>query len=251
MTRVLPVLVVGLALFTPGRSHAQGQAAPRVEVQVPPTLREAAPIDLTGYWVAVGTEDWRYRWLVAERGDQPGIPVTAKGREVADDWDPSADEAAGLQCKAYGAAGLMRLPGRLHITWQDDNTLRIDTDTGQQTRLLTFGAAAPPAAERSWQGFSAAVWQASSRTGGQLKVRTTNLRAGYLRKNGAPYSENLHMTEFFTRAVSPNGDQWLVITNIVEDPVYLNERFITSSHFKKEADNARWSPTVCNTREPR
>jgi hypothetical protein len=162
----------------------------------------------------------------------------------------------------------MRLPTRLHITWQDDNTLRIDTDAGKQTRLLTYGKPAPPSGERSWQGHSVAVWQTSgpigaapqgqaqgarrlSRTAGQLKVVTTHLREGYLRKNGIPYSENAILTEYFTRALSPNGDEWLVVTAIVDDPTYLNEPFITSSHFKLEPDGSRWSPTECNTREPR
>jgi hypothetical protein len=247
---------------------AQQQAAGRAEVELPKTLREAAVIDITGYWVAQGSEDWRYRWMVAEVGDSPGVPVSAKGRQVSDLWDPEADEVAGLACKAYGAPGLMRLPTRLHITWQDDNTLRIDTDAGTQTRLLTYGKPAPPPGERSWQGYSVAVWQTSgpigaapqgqaqgarrlSRTAGQLKVVTTHLREGYLRKNGIPYSENAILTEYFTRALSPNGDEWLVVTAIVDDPTYLNEPFITSSHFKLEPDGSRWSPTECNTREPR
>ena len=60
---------------------------------------------------------------------------------MADTWDPAKDEAAGEQCRAYGAANIMRVPGRLHITWQNDTTLRIDTDAGTQTRLIRFGAA--------------------------------------------------------------------------------------------------------------
>jgi hypothetical protein len=268
-------LSLGLAALAPADAGAQGQAAERQEVQLPRTLRAAAPIDLTGWWVAHGSEDWRWRWVVPDRGELSGVPVNAKGREVADDWDPEADEIAGLQCKAYGAAGLMRLPGRIHITWQDDNTLKIDTDAGQQTRFLKFGAPPPPASEKTWQGFSSAVWQtttslqpgpseggeapagggrggaARSNQAGQLKVLTTHLRAGFLRKNGVPYSENARMTEYYTLATSPNRDEWLVITTIVEDPEFLNEPFITSTNFKKEPDGSKWSPTTCNTRQPR
>ena len=274
MSSTSKAAVLVLALLVPGIAAAQGQAADRAEVALPKTLREAAPIDITGYWVAQGSEDWRYRWIVPEVGDLPGVPVSARGREQADQWDPDADEKAGLQCKGYGAPGLMRLPTRLHITWADDNTVKIETDAGQQTRLLTFGKPAPPASEKSLQGFSKAIWQTSgrigapagggrgggrgrgegagpSRTAGQLKVVTTNLRDGYLRKNGIPYSEHAVLTEYYTRAVSPTGEEWLVVTALVDDPTYLNEPFITSSHFKKEADNAKWSPTTCNTREPR
>jgi len=255
--------VVAALLIAPARLLAQEQAQATTAPEVPRTLREAAPIDLTGYWVAQGSEDWRYRWLVPEAGDNPGVPVSAKGRQVADLWDPAADEAAGLACKGYGAAGLMRLPTRLHITWQDDNTLRVDTDAGRQTRSFGFGKPVPPVSERSWQGHSAAVWQTSGplmvpkgarrpeRTAGQLKVVTTHLRDGYLRKNGVPYSANALLTEYFTRAVSPTGDEWLVVTSIVNDPAYLNEPFITSSHFKREPDRSKWSPTECNAREAR
>jgi hypothetical protein len=82
------------------------------------------------------------------------VPINGEGRRVADTWDPSKDGA----CEAYGAAGLMRMPGRLHITWEDDNTLKIETDAGQQTRLLRFGASPPPGGQRTLQGYSVADW---------------------------------------------------------------------------------------------
>lgn len=272
-------LVVAALVIAPRDAAAQQQAAERVEVELPKTLREAAPIDLTGWWVAHGSEDWRWRWIVPDKGELSGVPLNQRGREIADDWDPQADQIAGEQCRAYGAAGLMRMPGRLHITWQDDDTLKIDVDSGQQTRLLRYGATPPPPAERSWQGFSSAKWQLSGdapsqplrsdrerqagadagaaaapprqNTTGQLKVVTNNLKAGYLRKNGVPYSESASMTEYYTLASSPTGDEWLVITTIVDDPTLLNEPFITSSNFKREKDGSKWSPTACNTLEPR
>src|ERR1700686_1099080 len=156
----------------------------------PPTsAREAAAIDLTGYWVSVITEDWKLRMGTPKKGAYDALTLTAEGRRVGDTWDPARDEAAGEQCRAYGAANIMRLPGRLHITWQDANTLRIDTDTGTQTRLLQFGAAP---GEPTWQGQSIAQWEyapgarGSVARSGNLKVVTTNLRPGYVRKNGAP-----------------------------------------------------------------
>src|SRR5439155_612050 len=106
------------------------------------------------------------------------VPMTAQARKIADAWDPAADEASGNQCKAYGAAAIMRLAARFHITWQDENTLRIDSDAGMQSRLFHFNPPASPPGERTWQGDSIAQWQP-----GSLKVATTNLRGGYLRKN--------------------------------------------------------------------
>jgi hypothetical protein len=170
---------------------------------------------------------------------------------MADAWDPARDTAAGEQCRSYGAAAIMRMPGRIRISWENDTTLRVDTEAGTQTRRFVFGRAAAAAGEKTWQGNSAANWQmAGGRRGGgpggggSLRVVTTGMRAGYLQKNGVPYSENAIVTEYFNRTGEPNGDQWLVVTTVVQDPQYLNSRFARSSHFKKVAD-APWNPTAC------
>ena len=68
---------------------------------------------------------------------------------------------------------------------------------------------------------------------------------GYLRKNGVPYSEKATLTEYFERFKAPNGDEWLVVTSIVEDSTYLSQPFITSTHFKQEPDAGKWNPTTC------
>jgi len=224
----------------------------------PRPAKEIAPVDLTGYWVAIVTEDWRWRMVTPAKGDYTSVPLNQEGRKAADTWDPAKDTASGNQCKSYGAAAVMRVPGRLHITWQDDNTLKIETDAGTQTRLLHFGKAQPPTGEPTWQGFSEASWEMARApgrpgaqrppTGGSLKVTTTHLRAGYLRKNGVPYSANAGLTEYVDRTNEPNGDSWLIVTTIVDDPQYLYQPFITSSHFKREADGAKWSPTACEAK---
>jgi hypothetical protein len=218
-------------------SHAQSGGQQRLP-------KAAAPIDLTGYWVSMVTEDWKYRMVTPPKGEYGGLPLKPEGRKFADAWDPAKDEKVGEQCKAFGAAALMRIPGRLNIHWEDDSTLRVDTDAGTQTRLFRF---APPPAQtsvRSWQGYSTAVWQPQ----GNLKVVTANMRAGYLRKNGVPYSENAVLTEYYERLSAPDGDEWLIVTTIVDDPTYLNTPYVTSSHFKKQVNNAGWNPTPCSSR---
>src|SRR5437764_282646 len=183
--RMLWLFAVVLFLAAPSGMHAQGRRGG--PPQVP---KAAAPIDLTGYWVYVITEDWLFRMVTPIKGNYESVPLTPAGRRVADMWDPAKDEASGNQCKAYSAPGLMRIPGRLHITWENDNTLRMDTDAGTQTRLLLFGASPAPGGEPTWQGHSVAEWEYApgGRGGGQarmgnLKVVTTNLRLGYVRKN--------------------------------------------------------------------
>ena len=205
--------------------------------------RQAAPIDLTGYWVSPIIEDWKYRMVVPNRGVFDGIPLNPEGRKAGMAWDPAADDKAGEQCRAFGAAGIMRLPGRLHITWQDEATLRVDTDTGTQTRVFSFRPA--PAAEPSWQGQSQAQWNVPGRS---LKVVTTNLKPGYVRRNGAPHSSRAVVTEYWELHTLPNKDEWLTVTTRVEDPVYFTRPYLTSSDFKKLPSAAGWNPTPCSSK---
>jgi len=237
------------------------------------------------------------------------VPLSAEGRRVMDLWDPSKDG----MCDAYGAAGLMRMPGRLHITWEDDNTLKIETDAGTQTRLLHFGGGGTRPAEKTLQGYSSAQWigggpagglggfggfggnvaapgaapgrgqadaaappagatappAAAARGGaggaaaapaagggrggagaaqrwGVLRVTTNQLKGGWLRKNGVPYSDSTTMTENFMR-FSDGADEWFTVSTIVEDPVYLNQSFITSTNFKREPSGAKWKPSSCRS----
>ena len=112
----------------------------------PPTAKAAARVDFTGNWVSVVSEDWRWRMITPAKGDYANIPINAAARKIADAWDPAKDQAAGEACKAYAAPAIMREPGRLQISWQDDNTLKIETDAGMQTRVLRFAVPGTPAA---------------------------------------------------------------------------------------------------------
>ncbi|HEY7448241.1 MAG TPA: hypothetical protein VH702_08835 [Vicinamibacterales bacterium] len=246
-----------------------GVDAQRGNSQPPQSPRAGAPIDLTGYWVSIVTMDWRWRMVTPAKGDYVGIPMTIDAKKVADTWDPAKDEAAGEQCKSYGAPALMSVPGRAHITWEDDNTLKVETDAGMQTRLFRFGSQKPADSTPSWQGVSVAQWQTprpnvpillrptprtsgeeppSGPKGGSLRVVTTNLRPGYLRKNGVPYSGNAVLTEYWDLYKRPNGEEWLTITTQLEDPLYLREARIIALPFKKEANGAKWDPTPCSSR---
>jgi hypothetical protein len=238
---LVAVLVVVAIAGAVSRANAQGGRGATAPV---PTARQSAPIDITGYWAAFVTEDWRFRMITPPKGDYTRVPLTPEAIKVADAWDPAADEAAGNQCKAYGAAAIMRVPGRFHITWGDDNTLRVESDAGTQTRVLHFGAATAPR-ERTWQGDSTAQWDVASRS---LTVTTTNMRAGYLRWNGVPYSENATVTEYFDLTPLPGGGQLLIVSTTVEDSRFLQRPFTVSSHFKQERDGSKWNPTPCTAR---
>jgi len=229
-----------------------------------PPGRAGAPVDLTGTWVSVVTEDWQWRMRTPVKGDTTSVPLNGQGVTVANSWDPSMDG----RCEAYGVGGIMRMPTRLKISWQDDLTLKIETDAGQQTRLLQFpkpGAGAPisgGAPARTLQGTSIAEWQRSGGAfdaflergagaapprWGALKVTTTNMLPGWLRRNGVPYSQNAQVTEYFSKVTNPQAGEWFVVTTTVDDPTYLAQTFVTSSNFKKEPNDSKWNPTPCKS----
>jgi hypothetical protein len=258
---------------------------PGVYAQGRGPAKSIAPVDLTGYWVSVVSEDWRHRIMTPRKGDFESLPLNQEGTRVANTWDLSKDDQAGLQCKAFGIGGIMRQPGRLHITWPDDNTLKMEFDAGTQTRLLYFDKTKQSSGEKTWQGHSIAEWEGpalgqrggprggspaprdpggggqglrggpappgSVLEGGSLKVVTTNFREGYLRKNGVPYSENASITEYIHRLPQhPNGENWLLVVTVVEDPKYLTQPFYTSTQFKLEPDGSKFKPTPCKTPPP-
>ncbi len=237
------LLLVTTALDAQGRGQQSPALAPRA----------GAPIDVTGYWVALVTDDWRWRMMTPPKGDILYLPVNAEGRRVAEAWDPAKDLAAGEACRAYGAPGVMSLPGRLHITWDDDTALKVEVDTGTQIRWFRFGEPPAAAAAPDWQGTSRATWEYASgraRDGanrsGSLKVVTTRMRPGYFRKNGVPYGANAVLTEFFAVVTGTRGDVYLAVTRMLEDPQYLNAPYVRTVQFRKQNDGSGWNPTPCS-----
>ena len=224
---------------------------------VPRTPQASAPFDLTGQWVSLVTEDWRYRQFAAPKGDYGGLPLSPAARKIADGWDPARDEAAGESCRAYGAAGLLQIPTRVRIAWENESTLTLESDAGTQTRRFRFGT--PQGEGGDWQGVSLASWDApqppisgrggfGSRTGGSLKVVTTRMKPGYLRRNGVPYGANAVLTEYFDRFDVPGGESLLNVTAEVVDPENLSGPYWTSHQFKRETDTSSWRPSPCSAR---
>lgn len=209
----------------------------------PRPAQTAAPIDLTGYWVSQIVDEWRFR-VTPQKGDIAYLPINAEARKIAMAWDPDKDIAGGAQCKAYGAVGVMQRPGRLHISWKDENTLQVDADAGTQTRLLHFDQTTAPGGDPTWQGYSVAQWQLRGKNG-SLKAVTTEMQPGYIRKNGVPYSDKAVLTEYMNILPGQQGDIYLSVTALVEDPAYLNQPFLRTYTFKKAADASGWDPTPC------
>jgi len=253
-------IALTLCVASLGMVRAQGRGGQQAP-PAPAVPKAAAPYDITGYWVALITDDWRYRMLTPPKGNVDYLPINGQGRGATNQWDPAKDAAAGEQCRVYGAGGVMRLPGRLHITWEDDYTLKVETDAGTQTRRFFFEntpqltTAHPAPAEASWQGYSLAAWQmppagrgqaarGPSRFG-QLRVVTNRLRPGYVRRNGVPYSANTTLTEYFVRLLDNTGQEYLVLTQMLDDPTYYQPAYVKTYEFKKQRDATGWSPKPC------
>ncbi len=257
------IAFVWLFVFFATARHADAQAASQGQRPPAPTPKAGALLDLTGYWASIIDDEWRWRMMTPARGDFSFVPLNPEGRRVGGTWDPAKDVADGNQCRAFGAAGVMHLPVRLHISWEDDHTLEIDTDAGMQKRLLHFDGSKWTGGELEWQGDSVASWEKqpqgqgfgmpprvpSTPNAGSMKVVTTHMRPGYLRKNGVPYSGNAVLTEYFDR-IELDGEPYLIVTGVVEDPQYLTTRFITTEQFKFEPDGSKWNPTPCKTAPP-
>ena len=214
---------------------------------------------MSGYWVSVVGEDWRWRTFPT-RGDYGAVPLNQAARKIADGWDPARDEAAGDACKAFAAPSVMRIPGRLHVTWEDDQTLQIETDAGQQTRRFHFGAPPQMPAE-DWQGSSKAEWDSGNTGGGglffgagaptggpsgSLKVVTTRMKPGYATRNGVPFSATATLTEYFDLVKTKRGVEYLVLTSMLDDPAYLSQPMWTAVHFRKQPDATGFRPVPCS-----
>jgi len=248
MAALVSTVTIGGSVMAQGRGGAAGNA------------RQGALIDLTGQWVSIVTEDWRWRMVTPPKGDTASIPLNPAGRKVADTWDLNADRTRGDLCKAFGPPGLIRQPGRMRIRWENDSTLLLEFDAGTQMRRFRFGGSGQ-AGTRTLQGQSEARWfrqpqnrgifgRGGAASGGSLEVVTSNLTPGYLRPNGVPYSERAIVKEFFDSFTLPEDGTWLIVTTVVQDPEYLTQELIISSQFKKESDVSKWNPRPCDIPAP-
>jgi hypothetical protein len=220
----MKVLVFALAIGQAALVAGQGRGGQAAAPPPPPqSAQQAAVIDLTGYWVSVVDEDWRFRMMTPPKGDYAQVPLNAAARKVADQFNPELyggeryQTSQIIDCRAYGAAGLMHMPTRLHITWDSPNVLKIETDWGQQTRRLRFTAGKPngdieqalrngeiggghePA---SMQGYSIAAWEQPYRFNQMTFQRGVVGRGGGLGQNRATEAQ-------------PGGDLGVVTTDLV------------------------------------
>jgi hypothetical protein len=192
-----------------------------------------AQIDLAGEWVPQYHEDQPERLAGPDLGDYAGLPINDAARAMAEAWNADILSIPEHQCKPHPSDYSPRGPANLQI-WKEVDPVSREL-TAWRTHIMwqaperwiyMDGRPHPDEfAAHTWQGFSTGEW-----VGQVLKVRTTHLKKGWIRRNGVPRSDLAELTEYFWR-----HGEYLTWTVIINDPVYLTEPMVRSTDF-------RWAP---------
>ena len=206
--------------------------------------RPGTPPDIAGEWVLQSNED---PGQIGGQG-QPtlgyylGIPFNEAGRMRADTSAESIWGTPEYQCRPHSAPHQWRGLGGARILKEEDPLSRdIIAYHIQFMRSLDWpvymdGRPHPPAwAPHTWTGFSTGEW-----VGNTLKITTTHLKDGYLRRAGPQTSDMYTMTDFLTR----HGEILTAVT-VIDDPVYMDEPFIQSTTYQVDI-NATTNWETCN-----
>ena len=200
-----------------------------------------AQVDFSGEWAPRFWEDQLERVPGPELGDFLGIPISDAARLRAEAWDASIQTLPEWQCRPHSADYIWRGPSNLRITKDVDPVSRETTAFHAEwlrsvdRAIYLDGRPRPPAdALHTWAGFSTARWM-----GDVLEVTVTHLKEGYLRRNGLPRSDKAMLKEYWIR----NGN-YLTVTAIVHDPVYLTEPFIRTTDYELDL-HQRVPPYPC------
>lgn len=187
----------------------------------------SAQRDLSGMWGQRFHEDLPERGAGPEIGDYTGLPVNDAARLRADTWDASKWTVPERQCEPHPADYAPRGPANLRISSevdpvsQDVIAWHVTVMWSLQYRTIYMDGRPHPSpnAQHTWQGFSTGEWE-----GDMLKVTTTHLKEGWVRRNGLARSDKATLTEYFIR-----NENYLTLVTAVEDPVYLTEPLVRTS----------------------
>ncbi|HEU4690706.1 MAG TPA: MBL fold metallo-hydrolase, partial [Vicinamibacterales bacterium] len=201
-----------------------------------------AQVDLTGMWAPIFHEDQIERIPGPDVGDYAGLPINDAMRMRADSWDASLLTLPEHQCKphpsTYGFRGVGNLRISAEVNEKTQSIVKLHTHIQWQEQkrdIWMDGRPHPPEyAAHTWQGFSTAQWE-----GNVLVVKTTHLKAGWIRRNGLLITDQATMTERFIR----HGN-YLTHVYLIEDPNYLTEPLIKTSGFQL-VQNPAMQPYPC------
>ena len=188
-----------------------------------------AQMNLAGGWAQRFHEDAPERGAGPEIGDYLGLPINEAARLRADAWDASKWTIPERQCEPhppdYGPRGpaSLRIASTVDEVSQDVIAWHVTLMWMLPRRTIYMDGRPHPSsyAQHTWQGFSTGEWE-----GDMLKVTTTHLKEGWLRRNGLPRSETATLVEYFIR----HGD-YLTLVTVVKDPVYLTEPLVRTSNW--------------------
>ena len=211
---------------------------PRILLLIIVALGTAAPalaqVDLSGTWATRNHEDWMERWPGPDVGDFTGLPINEDAVARALAYSPSQLALPERQCLYYGPTYTVIGPFGLRI-WSESEPVdgRVISwhmsgavDKTPRTIWMDGRPHPSPNAVKTFRGFSTGRWE-----GDTLIVTTTHMKAGPLRRNGVPHSDQTVMTEFISRY-----DDKLTILAIIDDPVYMEEPHVISRTWQEDAD---------------
>lgn len=206
--------------------------------------RPQTPPDISGEWQLQNDEDPGQIGALGQPplGDYLGIPFNDAGRLRADTTAESIWGTPEYQCRPHSAPHQWRGLGGARILIEQDPLTRdvlvyhIQFMRSLDRPVFMDGRPHPPAwAPHTWTGFSTGEW-----VGRTLKVTTTHLKDGYLRRGGPQTSDLYAMTEYITR-----HDDVLTIVTVVDDPVYMDEPYVHSTTYVADT-NGTTATETCN-----
>ena len=198
-----------------------------VAIAVGPASALAQEIDFSGQWAPIYHEDGPERLPGPELGDYLGLPINDAARLRADSYDADRISAVSeYQCRQHAADYGMRGLANMRVTADIDPLkqrllafhTRIGFHDAERTIYLDGRAHPPDTAPHTWSGFSTGVYE-----GNMLTIKTTHLKAYYIRRNGVPASDRRTMTEHWVR-----HGEFLTVVTVIDDPVFLTERLVRS-----------------------
>ena len=176
-------------------------------VATSPNLSLAADLpDFSGAW---DSETW------STVGWPTEPPYTSAGRLAQQTYDADPQDDPARNCISPFLVHQISAPFPHEIIQQEHRATFLYENFHQVRRVWLNGRDHPEDAYPTLMGHSIGWWE-----GDTLVVDTRNVEAGYMRPQGLPHTENLHVIERYTLLDGGERKQ-LVIT--IDDPEYYRE----------------------------
>jgi hypothetical protein len=203
-------------------------------------LPASTEVDISGFWQRIRHE-WEQPEGGPELGDYSLYPLNEEALSRAHTYDPAIDEVQQQrQCWPHSIGYAMFSLAPMHIRQESDRIIfRVMANEAQRTVWMDGRPHPPEYALHTWYGFSTGKWLDNT-----LVVTTTHVKEGHVRRNGVPHSDQIKVTEYFTR----HGEDLLTMVAVFDDPIYLTEPLVRHMSFRYDP-NGVMPEYPCEERE--